>query len=159
MKPLTVTSALRARWKNINAKRKAADKPPLNFPLWVKVRNRIAAVPESYNQGYWKQKSSVAPCGTQACLAGEALICSERSAKQGLALLWRTRRNTIAGRASALLGLDRNTSEDQIFTSWIDGEWPEPFATQFAEAEPGMEEAKVAVRYLTHVIRTGQVVE
>lgn len=158
MKPLTITPALRARWKKINAKRKAEDKPPLNFPLWVKVRNRIAAVPESYHQGEWKAKSSEAPCGTKACLAGEAIICSERSPKAGLKLLWQKNKRSIPNMAIALLGLEPY-NEVQIFSGYPLGDWVEPFGSEWADAKTSKAQARVAVRYLTHVIRTGEVID
>lgn len=165
MKPLTVTSAMRAKWKVINAARVADGKPKLNFPLWVKVRNRIAAVPESYDQNEWKIPSKSAPCGTAACLAGETLICSQRSFKGGLQLLKETRRARIGAMAGTLLGLDKGNSanyfddgECEIF-NYSGSDWPEPFDKRFLNANTDLHRAHVAVAYLTSVIRTGKVID
>lgn len=61
----------------------------LNVKLLRKVRNRIATIPESYDQSRWVQSNDKAPRGTMACLAGEAIICSQPSVGEGIKTLRR----------------------------------------------------------------------
>lgn len=160
MKPLMITPRMRANWKKFNAARVADDKPKLNFPLWVKVRNRIAAVPESYDQTTFKRRSKIAPCGTVACLAGETIICAAPSVKKGVQALFSTRYGSVSGRAENLLGLglDGCGYESEIFAGDGTG-WPEPYFSMYDSANSQRQQARAAVAYLTHVIRTGKVLE
>lgn len=42
----------------------------INKELLAKVRDHILEEPRRYNQGTFGKKSEIAPCGTEACLAG-----------------------------------------------------------------------------------------
>lgn len=48
----------------------------LNIELFKKVREKIATTPEAYNQSVFARASTVAPCGTVACIAGWACVLS-----------------------------------------------------------------------------------
>lgn len=160
MKKLTVTPEMRKKWKRINAKRIEEGKPPLNFPLFVKVRNRIALIPESYDQSTYYGKSSRSPCGTVACLAGEAVICAAPSVRDGVNELFHAfnrSRHRPSEMAEKLLGLDSrflDADESDIFDATADC-WPRRFNNMFEDGK----EAQAAVGFLTHIIRTGKVLE
>lgn len=142
----------------------------LNIELFKKVRDRIATIPESYRQSSWWASSTDAPCGTAACLAGEAIICAAPTIEEGIAelkaLVNEERDLDVPERAAELLGLEgnywsQNAGETEIFQGFGEG-WPEPYRSQFSKANDqgdviGM--AKAAVAYLDHIIETGKVLE
>lgn len=166
---LKITPEMRARWKRINARRAKDEKPQLNFPLWVKTRNRIDAIPESYRQSVFKGPTKRSPCGTVACLAGEAIICSAPDVTTGIKLI---RINTASDKAADLLGL---TNEETGIFGASGCAWASPFGDQMyvhyqrqrksgqlkshAAADTEADQAKIAVKYLTSVIRTGRVID
>lgn len=146
----------------------------LNIELFKKVRDRIATIPESYDQEQWYDTSPRSPCGTVACLAGEAIICAAKSVPQGIAELKRLYARdplyAVPERAARLLGLSGDWS------AWIDEEdwkqaaettmfdadaetWPEPYRDEFQRAPSAIERASVAVAYLDRIIETGKVLE
>lgn len=133
----------------------------LNIKLLKKMRKRIAEKPYSYYQDYWAVKDDKAPCGTKACLAGEAIICSERSVKKGLEKLWaslspsRSERPSVL--AQELLGLSGIEADTMFMVGGA--AWPEPFRSRFERASGPIARAKVAVAYLDHIIKTGEVIE
>lgn len=133
----------------------------LNIELFKKIRKRIAAIPESYNQSWWMIPTSAAPCGTAACLAGETIICNAPSIKAGLSNLAQAdRRGVVGSQARRALGLA--PGEAATVFGYIDGgfvSWPEPFASQFRDAENSQGRAAAAVAYLDHIIETGKVLE
>lgn len=145
----------------------------LNIELFKKIRDRIAAIPESYDQDYWCEASKAAPCGTTACLAGEAIICAAPTVEQGVEDLRRVnaadRRCGVPNRAAELLGLsgrwaawvdDDNrvaAGETIIFDADAEG-WPDEFRDEFRCAD-ARERAEIAVEYLDHIIKTGKVLE
>lgn len=140
-------------------------KTKLNIELFKKVRARIAEIPESYNQSTWVRNSSQAPCGTVACLAGEAIICNAPTVEEGVAELRRLdeREGSVAETAAELLGLPGGrdyftANDDTIFDEGADG-WPEPYYTQLHEADTPKERAEAAVAFLDHVIATGRLTE
>lgn len=145
----------------------------LNIELFKKIRDRIAEIPESYNQNKWCADFSKAPCGTTACLAGEAIICSAPTVAEGVAELKRLDadlddNNAVARRAAEMLGLEGSVDEwiDQrerkvgnetlIFDGNAEG-WPEEFRERFTSADDGKERAAAAVGYLDKIIATGSV--
>lgn len=142
----------------------------LNIPLFKKVRDRIIAVPESYDQRYFLCSADTSPCGTIECVAGETLIASQRSVKLGLSFLQRVyNRDEVWKIAKKKLGLTEDEA-DILFTGGYDGklEWPEPFATDYQRAylesalssvEQSIATAAVAVKYLNWIIKTGKVSE
>lgn len=127
----------------------------LNVKLLRKVRNRIAKIPESYDQGAWIiEPFSSAPCGTVACLAGEVAICGAPSIKKGIAQFLADPLKAIA-RAEHLLGL--TGKNHGLFAADASG-WPEPFASRFRHAATKQQEAQVAVAYLDECIKRGKVI-
>jgi hypothetical protein len=134
----------------------------LNLELFQKVRDRIADVPESFEQGRWITRSPSSPCGYAACLAGETIICAAPTVEQGLANLKRLvaideEKNTclVPDTAGGMLGLDGSYAEDgehDIFVSSAQ-HWPEPFRSQFTNGdEPG-----AAVAYLDWIIANNRI--
>lgn len=136
---------------------------PLNIELFQKVRNRIATIPESYDQSKWCTDSQEAPGGTAACLAGETIICAAPSVKAGIKRLRDLAEGDGDGvpfEAARLLGLPAPVythpynESALLFFAHAYG-WPEPFRTQFLEGE----EAEAAVALIDHIIETGKVIE
>lgn len=138
--------------------------PKLNKRLLRKVRNRIAKIPESYDQNHFWLDSSNAPCGTVACLAGETIIVSRPTVKQGLQSLRRltnsvfcvTADHPVARRAASLLGVS-----DAEAVAMFDGDgerWPQPYRAQFERAGGPQTRAKVAVAYLDECLKRGKVI-
>ena len=141
----------------------------LNVTLLKKIRDRIAEIPESYDQSVYVIESPKAPCGTAACLAGEAIICNARSVEAGIKSLRLTdAKGLVSYRAARLLGLPRpNWGADdeayndaaKLFYSSSDYKvgWPEPFGSAFNRAKSTKQRAKVVVDYLDHIIETGNI--
>ncbi len=127
----------------------------LNIKLLKKVRNRIAKIPESYDQSAWFLESNdKAPCGTVGCLAGEIVICAAPSIKKGIDQFLDNADDVIA-RAEDLLGLEGK--DHSLWAADASG-WPEPFALQFKQANRNKKkEAQVAVAYLDECIKRGKV--
>jgi hypothetical protein len=142
----------------------------LNLELLRKVRNRIAEIPESYDQSWFAVSNPDSPCGTAACLAGETIICAAPSISGGISHLnmlneqWldsdaeHLRAAPPVVEAASLLGI---TSEDacQMFES--DGrDWPAPYSNQFEDAlnaGSSFDQAQVAVAYLDECLKRGKV--
>jgi hypothetical protein len=136
-------------------------KSRLNLTLFRKIRNRILRVPEAYDQSVWGAKSRKAPCGTRACIAGNALIesgfCTPRE------LLKNERGETdeyfdIKEEAQELLGITHSEASI-LFTPCPRYGWPEPFQTRWNDAKNSTERARVAADYLNHIIKTGKVLQ
>jgi hypothetical protein len=138
----------------------------LNVELFKKIRERIATIPESYDQTTWIADNELAPCGTAACLAGEAIICAAPTVADGIAEPQRLDESNdqlaVPLRAAFLLGLTGDYSkrsyeemgETNIF--WGDGRcWPEPFRSVLQNGN----QAAAAVAYLDHIIETGKILE
>jgi hypothetical protein len=134
----------------------------LNLALFQKVRDRIADVPESFEQRRWITHNPSPPCGYAACLAGETIICAAPTVEQGLANLKRLvaideEKNTclVPDTAGGMLGLDGSYGEDgehDIFVASAQ-HWPEPFRSQFTNGdEPG-----AAVAYLDWIIANNRI--
>lgn len=137
----------------------------LNIKLFRKIRNRIRNIPESYNQNVWGKKSRRSPCGTVACLAGEAIICAAPTVKQGLENLHdfteQDRDDEVPNRAAELLGLQGNyyscTPDDTDIFMGHGAGFPLPYREQFQKARTKAAQAAVVVDYLGNVIKTGRV--
>lgn len=144
--------------------------PKLNLELLRKVRDRIAEIPESYDQANWRRDGD-APCGTAACLAGETIIVSAPTIAVGVLRLkelesayddeTRISRfdSLVADEAATLLGISDDDA-GHMFT--VDGgyhrfpltvEWPEPHRSGFQSAQSNNERAQVAVAYLDECLR------
>lgn len=142
-------------------------KPRLNIELFRAVRDKIIAAPEAYDQGHEAYNDNRSPCGTVACIGGWADILS---APNESARRYRMNGRVNLDRAADALGLsgedfwneyagDVRTERAVLFTGDPDEHWPEPFATQFLEADTPSQIAQVAVAYLDQIIATGKVLE
>lgn len=127
----------------------------MNKEVVRKMIKRIESVPEHYDQAaFFVESNDIAPCGTVACLAGEAVICSAPTVEAGIKLAFQ-KYDDIPALAANLLGLP---NVHAIFSADGSG-WPEPYARQFAEAEESPEaQAKVAVAYLKEALKRGTMI-
>lgn len=154
--------------RQINAERKKANLPPLNFALFRKVIKRIETKPETYAQQTWHANVNDfntnareyndgkprprPPCGAVACIAGETIICNAPSVKLGLVALTNADGYSFtAGNLLGLSGRERNLFDGNALT------WIEPFRSQFQSAKTYKGEARAAINYLKHIIKTGKV--
>lgn len=149
----------------------------LNIELFKKIRDRIAAIPESYDQESYVRINRDSPCGTAACLAGEAIICAAPTVDLGVRRLKRADcEDLVPTRAAKLLGLPPprfHGTRDNLFgadnitarmfrCSHNDDYsgpavfWPEPFASRFNKAKNQRGRARAAIAYLDYIISTGK---
>jgi len=138
----------------------------LNKRLLRKVRNRIAEIPESYDQGHFCKPSDKSPCGTKACLAGEIIIMSAPTVEMGVkslqALMRRFRPSdtasgtNIAKRAAKLIGRTPDDA-DSMFEGYPEYSWPAPFGKRYDRVSSPRARAKVAVAYLDECLKRGKV--
>lgn len=146
--------------RQINAERKKEGKPPLNFALFRKVIKKLATTPEAYDQSLWGRKAKNAPCGTAACIAGWA---AHLSGKVSLETLQKNK-DSVQAIAAKQLGLDPKYNyygldEMDLFTGEPEENWPKPYRQRWDNATTTKQRARVAVAYLTHIIKTGKVLE
>lgn len=141
----------------------------LNIELFKKIRERIATIPESYDQSDWIQSSVKSPCGAAACLAGEAIICAAPTVEQGVGELKQLskqedRNAAVPDRAAELLGLqgswelyceteDEGDGGEALIFDPNARFWPEDLREQFRDGE----EADAALGLLDRIIATGEV--
>ena len=125
-----------------------------NRRLLLKTAKRIEEVPESYNQAVWADKDYKSPCGTVACLAGEMIICSERSLRKGLDLLWDANDiGQVPDTAQRMAGLTDDEASDLFYsTNW----WPTRFHNRYERASTQRGRAKVAAALLRYLADGGQ---
>lgn len=119
-----------------------------------KMIKRIESVPESYDQSvFYIEESNRSPCGTVACLAGEAVICSAKTVEAGIKLAFEDL-GALLDRADKVLGLPPNHA---VFAA-NGGGWPEPHRSNFTKAAPGKARARVVVAYLKEALKRGTMV-
>lgn len=144
----------------------------INKKLLRKVIERIETTPESYAQDQWECSAITyneianevfqrlprpAPeCGTVACLAGEIIICSEPTIQQGIQKL-REMDGGYREAAGALIGIDPRDTWGVFSASAIG--WPSQFRDEFDRAMTYRDQARAAVNYLKHILKTGKVTE
>lgn len=129
----------------------------LNVKLLAKVRDKIRATPEAYKQSVWGEKSSEAPCGTRACIAGWGFILS------GVATPEQVRAERYApgksinfiSEGAELFGIGKDEAE--VLFCGDASRWAEPFEERWANAASKAERANVAADYLDHIIATGEI--
>lgn len=146
--------------RQINAQRKANCKPPLNFALFRKVIKKLETAPMAYDQATIAEPDEESPCGTAACIGGWADILSapkEIFRRNGKLIPFRV----DLGRAADSLGLDRDDSdEDNLFTGYpgggYDGWASRKHREAWRKAATRKGQARVAIRYLTHILKTGR---
>lgn len=130
----------------------------LNRPLIEKMIVRIEAKPRGYDQNaFYAVPDNKAPCGTVACLAGEAAICSKDDEIEG-------QRFAVEGEYDPheLIGCcsyGQSRHDCSLFVVRGYG-WPEPFRSAYPEARTVEARAKVAADLLREVLRTdGKILE
>lgn len=129
---------------------------PMNKTVVRKMIKRIKAVPASYDQAaFYVEPSDGAPCGTIACLAGEAIICSAVTVEKGIKKAMRLfDKGGITDVADKLLGLP--VGHGIFGMSGCD--WPKPYNKQMAAAKTARRRSEVAVAYLTEALERGEMV-
>lgn len=137
----------------------------LNKPLIRRMIKRIETMPETYKQstvcatpksGPRKFENRPMPaCGTVACLAGEAVICSEPTVTKGLNKLNRSWDAIYL--AQKLMGVE----SAQVWIFGMDASsWPDPFRRQFDKAKTYKGEARAAINLLRAILKTdGKILE
>lgn len=129
----------------------------MNKEVVRRMIKRIESVPEGYDQGVlYIRSSDKAPCGTVACLAGEAVICSRPRLSDGLAYALKLNKTPAAvpRKAEKLLGL---APEHNVFKVNAQG-WPSPFREEFQQSISQKERAQIAAAYLREALRRGAMV-
>lgn len=123
----------------------------LNKQLIEQVRDHVLAEPRRYDQGTFGESVPVdiSPCGTQACLAGWAVMMAGRMT---LPEIIRSDSGVVMSEAALAMGLDDLQAENLF--GW---NWPEPFAQEYSNAdayEDSAARARVAGDLLNAVIAT-----
>ncbi len=127
----------------------------MNTAVVRRMIKRLRAVPESYDQSaFVVEESDEAPCGTVACLAGEAVICSETTITKGIKLAFSGDIDLLE-RAEEVLGL---TGLNHGVFSFNAAGWPKPFNDQFAATDSREAKARVAIAYLTEALKRGTMI-
>jgi hypothetical protein len=126
----------------------------MNKAVVRKMIKRLESVPEHYDQeAYYVERNDKAPCGTVACLAGEAVICSAKTVKAGIESAF-AEYGSIPERAEMILGLHH--LQHSVFAS-DGGGWPQPYRTQFAQSQKA-DQSKIAVAYLKEALKRGTMI-
>lgn len=129
-------------------------KQEMNKSVVRKMIKRIGSTPESYHQEAWFiETDRRTPCGTVACLAGEAVICSARTIEDGIKLAF-LEHDKIPDLAEKILGLPYGHA---VFAADANG-WPEPYDSDFAKAKSRKDQAAVAVAYLKEALKRGTMI-
>lgn len=149
----------------------------LNTELLQRVRDKIAATPESYDQEVYGRPETSAPCGTAACIAGWTVVLADEIPMERVRLAnadyWNSHKDKatrdlfdlVPNMAARLLGLNADEQEamftaepegaDDEYSDEREGGWPEPFASQWAEGEIPRHE--IAVAYIDECLKRGKV--
>lgn len=122
----------------------------LNIDLLNKVRDKIAATPEAYDQRDWCLPSHAAPCGTVACIAGWAAILSGEMSIKEAHRNYSDNGEHVNNVAMRVLGLTENEA-NTLFNGGRDG-WPLRY-----RALGKLSDSQAAIRYLNRIINTGKV--
>lgn len=128
----------------------------LNRKLIEKMIKRIESKPRGFDQDVlYAEADERAPCGTVACLAGEAYICSATKPEEVLRLI----RN-----GGSILGFDPHAAmgiNPKYGVFHIQGQgWPEPYRSQYPQAKTYKARAAVAANFLRAILRTdGKILE
>lgn len=125
-------------------KRHILEEPRRLLMAQVAVRklgdNDVIALSDVPNQRF-------APCGTAACIAGWALILSNKPAKNGFPYL---------RKAAKLLGVRITNFGGNGRKLFFTYEWPRKFDDKFAVAKTAAARAKAAAERIEHFIKTGE---
>lgn len=133
----------------------------INVELLERVRDKVRAAPEAYDQTTYRRTEPAAPCGTAACIAGWAVtlsgepltetanrcVCDDPLCLRG---------TSVAEDARRLLGLLPEEAS-VLFRAAPARTWPEPFGTLYGLAKSPQARAEVAASYLNWIIEHGRV--
>lgn len=136
----------------------------MNKEVVRKMIERLEAVPQSFDQSaYWIYEDGEAPCGTVACLGGEAVICAAPTLEEGIAEVFFIKSTggpgtSVPERADQILGLENQ--KHAIYASDAGG-WPDPYGARYREARINSGRkaaAAVVVSYLKEALERGTMV-
>lgn len=139
----------------------------LNKRLIRRMIKRFEATPESYDQGTFGQsgvRDNRPPpvCGTTACLAGQAIICSEHKTRDGIKKLFKlldSGARAATTEAARVMGITE-AAEEALFYTGLALTWPEPYSTQWLKAKTYKGQASAAINLLRAILRTdGKILE
>src|SRR5690242_6818683 len=122
-----------------------------NKRLLLKIAERIENIPQSYDQNTWRDRDSRSPCGAVACLAGEIVICSERTIEKGLVKLFEI--GSVWSAAQDLAGLT-DSEANNLFLDVED--WPSQFSRRYLGAKTQRGRANVAAALLRYLAAGGE---
>ena len=112
----------------------------MNKTVVRKMIKRLESVPESYQQSaLFVEENDGTPCGTVACLGGEAVICSAKTIKAGIKLALDSGTDVVI-LAEEVLGLTSVTHS--VFSMDASG-WPVPYYDNFRKAGSRKAETQV----------------
>lgn len=123
--------------------------------LLLKIKRHILAHPDTYRQDEWH-------CGTAACIAGHAALLSGLADSVAIDLdgaARPVRNGRILNEDWEDLGyeaLGRRASNSSLFSGSPVFSWPEPFNTDWKQANTRKARAQVAARRIDYFIRTGE---
>jgi len=145
----------------------------MNVKLLREVKRYILAEPLRFNMRDWGKGSAHAPCGSVACIAGNACIVGEKGlgfkiptkVRKGQRVIdWQGWYNSeFIGEfigpeecASELLGLTTAQADRLFLIESLHGfvGWPERFEKAYLAAKTPPERAKVAAERIEHFIKT-----
>lgn len=139
----------------INKEREKEGLPRLNFRLFRKVISKLEAAPDAYDQ---EERPLMMRSLRVACIGGWADILSGEGDLVNASV--------NLDRAAASLGLNGydwvsevGTERAVLFDGSPEYHWPEPYCSQWPNASTRRGRARVAIRYLTHILKTGKVTE
>lgn len=137
-----------------------------NKKLLLRAAKRIEDVPQSYDQATFHRIENEAPCGTAGCLAGEIIVCSERSVMKGIEKLGSVTRRwsnldeenppwpgDVAGDLAGFTSDERYS----LFVTTNGGTWPPKFANRYYKAKTQRGRANAAAALLRYLANGGEV--
>ncbi len=132
----------------------------MNKPLLKHIIALIEAEPKRIWMGTWFArgvlKEYMPPCGTVACIAGWALILSERKPNESFSVVRDRCRKTVIdpqARGATALGITERQSERLFYHT----SWPRRFARPYGKSYENAEQrSRVVVRRIRHFMRTGK---
>lgn len=128
--------------------------PTLNVRLLRKVQKHILDEPKRLDMLQWEYRSTVAPCGTQACIAGWTTILAKKRVNK---------RDDYPRIAAKLLGLKFSANYGYLVDSDCDAgrlflscAWPEQFADAYDVSKSFRHNARVTSRRIDYFIKEGK---
>lgn len=133
-----------------------STKSKLNVKLLRRIQEHITKEPKRLFMAWYITKgepgalfagdedkpAQLPPCGTAACIAGWAILLSDKELE--------AERNGFSSTAGPLLGIEDTGS---VFLA---DEWPHPFRERYRKAVTRKARAKIAVARIEHLITKGE---